>query len=365
MKKASFTIACGVLCMLQAGCSSSPGGVVANGTAGGGGVGGVTVDGSAGWPSGGSSTGGSGTGGSGGTAGSGTGGTAGSSTGGSSGSGGSSTGGTAGSGNAGGSSGYNPICLGPQSGAYCGGDAMKDADPNVLYHCPGQNQAPDSQTNCPNGCVTESQGTADHCKTVTSPGGYKLPWRPGVTMQLTQDCNDSCCNDHVNHDKWAWDFANGGSFLIVASRGGTITHLKDNSITGCGSSSCVNDANFIVIDHGDGTQSTYLHLKGNSLQSGITCGATVQQGQALAMSGTTGWSTGIHLHFEVDQVHTGAATCECGSDGMGCGASTVPWGDFWPSNSSSYSTVAIQFDEWPASSSCNNRRITLPASTNN
>jgi hypothetical protein len=274
-------------------------------------------------------------------------------------------GGTAGTGGgtagAGGSAG-NPICLGSQEGSYCGGDSMQNADPNVLYQCPGANKAPTSSKPCPEGCVIEAPGTADHCKVPTTPGGYKLPWKPGVSMTLTQDCNDSCCNDHVNDDKWAWDFANGGGFQIVAARGGTVTHLKINSTSGCGSSSCVDQANFIVIDHGDGTQSVYLHLKGGSLASGVSCGSTVQQGQALANAGTTGWSTGDHLHFQVSQVHTGAATCECGADGKGCGASSVPWGSFW--STATYPTLSITFDEWPDTSNCADRYMQMPASTN-
>lgn len=270
-------------------------------------------------------------------------------------------GGTGGSGTGGGSGG-NPICLGSQAGAYCGNDMMQNADANTLYQCPGANKAPTSATPCPNGCVVEAPGTADHCKTVTSPNGYKLPWKPGITMKLTQDCNDSCCNDHVNDDGYAWDFANGTAFTVVAARGGTVTHLKINSTSGCGSSSCVNQANLIVIDHGDGTQATYLHLGGMTLASGVTCGGSVSQGQDLAKAGTTGWSTGVHLHFQVSKVHPGAPTCECGSAGTGCSASSVPWTNFW--SSPTYPTVAIQFDEWPAASQCANRRITMPGSTN-
>ena len=181
-------------------------------------------------------------------------------------------------------------------------------------------------------------------------------------MQLTQDCNDACCNDHVGAAQYAWDFGNTTAFTVVAARGGTITHLKINSTSGCGASSCANQANFIVIDHGDGTHATYLHLGGMTLSSGITCGAAVQQGQALAKAGTTGWSTGLHLHFQVSKVHPGAPTCECGSAGTGCGAGTVPWGSFW--SSAAYPTLAMQFDEWPATTSCKNRRIPMPASQN-
>lgn len=340
----------------NAGAAGHTGGAAGKaGTGGSGGVGGGT----AGTGGGTAGTGGGTAGTGGGTAGTG-GGTAGTG-GGTAGTGGGTAGTGGGTAGTGGNPG-NPICLGSQAGAYCGNDEMQGADPNTLYHCPGKNQAPDSATPCPEGCIVEGPGIPDHCKVPVTPGSYRLPWKPGVSMQLTQDCKDSCCNDHVNDDEWAWDFANGSAFTIVAARGGTVTHLKINSTSGCGSSSCVNDANFIVIDHGDGTQSTYLHLEGNSLAAGVTCGGTVSQGQALAKAGTTGWSTGLHLHFQVSNVHSGAATCECGSDGKGCGASSVPWSSFW--SSVAYPTVSISFEEWPAASSCADRRIPMPASQN-
>jgi hypothetical protein len=254
-------------------------------------------------------------------------------------------------------------CTGSVAGAYCGGDEVVGGDPATLYQCPGADQPPTSAMACAAGCVVEAPGTPDQCNVASTPTGFRLPWRPGVTMQLTQDCNDSCCNDHVGSDAFAYDWANGGSFDVVAARGGTITHLKINSTTGCGTSGCVNDANILVIDHGDGTQSTYLHLAGDSLATGIACGATVQRGATLATSGTTGWSTGIHLHFQVGMVHPGEPTCECGSDGRGCDPATVPWASFWPT--SSLPTVPIAFDEWPDAASCADRRITMPASQNN
>jgi len=251
-----------------------------------------------------------------------------------------------------------PTCLGTAAGAYCGNDEMKDADASTLYECPGAGKAPTSSTKCADGCVVEPSGTPDHCKLVVSPTDYRLPWPTGTAMSLTQDCNDSCCSDHVGLDQWAWDWADGTSFTIVAARGGTITHVKINSTTGCGSSACANDMNFIVVDHGDGTQALYMHLLGMSLQPGISCGATVTSGQPLALAGTTGWSTGLHLHFQVEKVHAGAATCECGADGLGCAASSVPWSTIWVT--SAYPTVSVTFSDWPSSAACANRRITMP-----
>ena len=256
----------------------------------------------------------------------------------------------------------SPLCLGKSPGAYCGNDLMQNADASTLYQCPGPNQPPSSSMFCKDGCVVAPMGTPDYCKPPVNGNTYKLPWPKNTSMQLTQDCNDSCCNDHVGNDQYAWDFANGGGFTVEAARGGTITHLKINSTTGCGSATCANDANFIVIDHGDGTMSTYLHLQGNSLKQGITCGAQVAQGQALATAGTTGWSTGVHLHYQVSKVHNGAPTCECGANGTGCAANTVPWANFWVN--ATYPSQSISFVEWPAASQCANRRIAMPASQN-
>lgn len=53
--------------------------------------------------------------------------------------------------------------------------------------------------------------------------------------------------------------------------------------------------NRIVVDHGNGLQSTYNHLA--SVET--SAGGTVAVGQRLAAAGTTGNSTGCHLHFEV------------------------------------------------------------------
>ncbi|MGY4543874.1 murein DD-endopeptidase MepM/ murein hydrolase activator NlpD [Arthrobacter sp. UYNi723] len=53
--------------------------------------------------------------------------------------------------------------------------------------------------------------------------------------------------------------------------------------------------NRIVVDHGNGLKSTYNHLA--SIETSV--GASVAAGQRLAAAGTTGNSTGCHLHFEV------------------------------------------------------------------
>ncbi|UVJ40415.1 M23 family metallopeptidase [Arthrobacter sp. CJ23] len=53
--------------------------------------------------------------------------------------------------------------------------------------------------------------------------------------------------------------------------------------------------NRVVVDHGNGLETTYNHLSSFTVQMG----QTVNRGDVVALSGTTGASTGCHLHFEV------------------------------------------------------------------
>ena len=53
--------------------------------------------------------------------------------------------------------------------------------------------------------------------------------------------------------------------------------------------------NLIVIDHGNGWQSAYAHLSSVA----VTCGQSVYQGTFIGGLGTTGNSSGPHLHFEL------------------------------------------------------------------
>ena len=52
--------------------------------------------------------------------------------------------------------------------------------------------------------------------------------------------------------------------------------------------------NYVVLRHPDGTQTLYAHMSART----VTAGQTVHQGMVIGKVGSTGNSTGNHLHFE-------------------------------------------------------------------
>ena len=55
-------------------------------------------------------------------------------------------------------------------------------------------------------------------------------------------------------------------------------------------------ANIVYINHGNGVQTRYVHM---AQPASVYPGQQVRAGQQIGYEGSTGWSTGCHLHFEV------------------------------------------------------------------
>lgn len=86
---------------------------------------------------------------------------------------------------------------------------------------------------------------------------------------------------------------------ICAAASGTVIRVNNNCIhdwgkngsCGCGGGY----GNYCIIDHGNG----YWTLYGHSQHMNVSVGQYVTQGQVLGIVGSTGYSTGDHLHFEI------------------------------------------------------------------
>lgn len=82
---------------------------------------------------------------------------------------------------------------------------------------------------------------------------------------------------------------------IPAPRGTAIKAAKSGLVTT--STSHYSYGNYVVVTHSDGTQTLYAHMS----KRAVAKGAVVTQGQVIGYVGSTGDSTGNHLHFEIWQ----------------------------------------------------------------
>lgn len=83
------------------------------------------------------------------------------------------------------------------------------------------------------------------------------------------------------------DIANRGGGPILAADAGKVLVASWLDNTGYG--------NRVVLDHGNGLKTLYAHMSSFS----VVVGQTVRRGDKLGMMGSTGRSTGTHLHFEI------------------------------------------------------------------
>jgi len=97
-------------------------------------------------------------------------------------------------------------------------------------------------------------------------------------------CGGGSCSGGYHYGT---DIGTGCSAPIYAAATGTVTYAGRYGTYG----------NFILISHGNGVETGYAHIRDGGIF--VSVGQQVSVGQNIASSGTTGASTGCHLHFEV------------------------------------------------------------------
>ena len=111
---------------------------------------------------------------------------------------------------------------------------------------------------------------------------------------------DQGWNGRFSHqNQYALDWGMPEGTFVLAVRGGVVVETHADASEG-GSDPARRDTfpvNAIYIRHADGTVGGYLHLMPAGVD--VLVGQTVATGQIIGRSGNTGYSTGPHLHFEV------------------------------------------------------------------
>ncbi len=113
------------------------------------------------------------------------------------------------------------------------------------------------------------------------PGAMVVPITSieGVTGQVGAYCHSGLPHSGIDISADTGD-------PVYAAYGGTLQRLTQASL-----------GTYIIITHVDGYSTVYAHLSGYA--AGAPDRSTVSTGQLIGYAGTTGNSTGVHLHFEV------------------------------------------------------------------
>lgn len=125
---------------------------------------------------------------------------------------------------------------------------------------------------------------------------YQFPVASITAHKITQ-----AFNGRFSHNQrpniYAVDIAMAVGTDIQAARSGTVFGVKDDYHMGGAKKYFLDKANYISVLHEDGTYADYAHiLLGSAV---VKPGDFVAKGEVIAQSGTSGYSTGPHLHFVV------------------------------------------------------------------
>ncbi len=120
--------------------------------------------------------------------------------------------------------------------------------------------------------------------TSASPSGWVRPTGGHISSPYGWRVNPYT-GDHALHA--GTDLAPGCNAPIVAAHSGVVIFAGYNGGYG----------NFILLDNGDGISTGYGHIVNGGIL--VSAGEQVSAGQQIARVGSTGHSTGCHLHFEV------------------------------------------------------------------
>lgn len=124
------------------------------------------------------------------------------------------------------------------------------------------------------GSSKKSTPAAKSSSTANSSGKFGNPLPGGAITQ-------------ANHGYNAVDIDGETGDPIYASAGGTVIVAKGSGWNG-------GYGNYVVIDNGGGAQTLYAHMSSLAVSGG-----SVEKGEVIGYVGSTGKSTGSHLHFEV------------------------------------------------------------------
>ncbi|WP_018990361.1 M23 family metallopeptidase [Aromatoleum toluclasticum] len=129
---------------------------------------------------------------------------------------------------------------------------------------------------------------------------YRLPYRDGSGYPIGQAAGGAITTHHSADSAHAVDIVMPQDTPVLAARDGTVIYTEANQRYGGKTPDLLDKANEVRIRHADGTIGVYAHLAHGGVH--VYPGQRVAAGEQIGLVGSTGYSSGPHLHFVVQQV---------------------------------------------------------------
>jgi murein DD-endopeptidase MepM/ murein hydrolase activator NlpD len=128
---------------------------------------------------------------------------------------------------------------------------------------------------------------------------YSMPYEDEKTFLITQAPNGPITTHTEPHSHNAVDIAMPEGTPVLASRDGIVIEAVGHHVYGGKEDGLRGKANRVRVLHDDGTIASYLHLTPNGIA--VRVGQLVEDGDLIGYAGSTGYSSGPHLHFSVNK----------------------------------------------------------------
>lgn len=176
-----------------------------------------------------------------------------------------------------------------------------DADPDAILTWP-DNNLDMANPKISSGTVVMIPGGSRELKTWVVPTMWRA--NAGASRNIQTGC-DTSGGTAFGTGSFVWptvnrsisgnDYWSGHLGIDIAAATGAPVYAADGGVVVYSGSISGGYGLMVMIDHGNGFHTLYAHLS----QLVARCGSNVAQGQTIAYSGSTGNSTGPHLHFEI------------------------------------------------------------------
>jgi murein DD-endopeptidase MepM/ murein hydrolase activator NlpD len=175
------------------------------------------------------------------------------------------------------------------------------ADPNAILTWP-DNHLDLANPKIASGTLVMVPGGERELKTWVVPTIWRA--NAGATRNIATGC-DTSGGTAFGSGTFAWptvnrsvsgnDYWSGHLGIDIAAATGAPVYASDSGVVVYAAGISGGYGLMVMIDHGNGFHTLYAHLS----QTVARCGQNVGQGQTIAYSGSSGNSTGPHLHFEI------------------------------------------------------------------